>query len=819
MAFPRTAFLTLAVPFLFLTATPVAAQDALVYQTPNQTLVDIVDAPPTPTVLLSPDQETLLLAQRPSLPPISELAERELRLAGFRIKPRINGQSRTSFANGFRLVNLDGTERAVEGLPAQPRFENVQWSPDGSKILFTQTGDTGIELWVIDVATALASRLTKPVVSLTAEASPKWVGNDLVACLVVPEGRGPEPPESTVPTGPVVQENLGGKNPARTYQDLLANPHDEALFDYYFTTRLALVDLEGKIRWVGATAVFSDFDPSPDGTYLLVEMLHRPYSYVVPAERFPIRTEIWDLDGNRRYSVADLPLAESVPVAFGSVRTGRRSCSWRNDAAADLVWVEAQDGGDAAAEADVRDRVFVLRAPFLGEPEVLIDLAQRFRGITWGDDDLALVHSWWWKTRNVKSWRVSPGTPGEPRLLWDRSWQDVYSDPGDPVTVANAYGRRVMRTADRGGKIFLMGQGASEEGNRPFFDVLDLETGTADRRFRSEAPYYEQPVAMLDDAGQRLLVRRESVETPPNYYIRDLAGGELKALTAFPHPTPQLAGIQKELVKYQRADGVQLTGTLYLPAGYKPSDGPLPMVIWAYPTEFKDADAAGQVTDSPYRFDRVGWYSPLLWLPEGYAVFDNPTMPIIGEGDVEPNDTYVEQLVASAKAAIDYAAGRGVADPRRVAIGGHSYGAFMTANLLAHSDLFAAGIARSGAYNRSLTPFGFQSEERTFWQAPEVYFTMSPFMHADKINEPLLMIHGEADNNPGTFPMQSERMFDAMKGLGGTCRLVMLPYESHGYRGRESVLHMLWESERWLERYVKNRPPGNGGADSSESDE
>ncbi len=322
---------------------------------------------------------------------------------------------------------------------------------------------------------------------------------------------------------------------------------------------------------------------------------------------------------------------------------------------------------------------------------------------------------------------------------------------------------------------------------------------------------------MLDEEGRYLLTRRETPDDPPNYFIRDLEGGEPRQITSFPHPTPELIGVQKELVRFEREDGVMLTGTLYLPPGYDAAnDGPLPTLMWAYPTEYKSADAAGQVTDSPYRFVRVGWWSPLVWLTQGYAVLDDPSMPIIGEGEVEPNDTYIEQLVASAEAAVDFVVERGVGDRDRIAIGGHSYGAFMTANLLAHSDLFAAGIARSGAYNRTLTPFGFQAEERTYWDAPEIYYTMSPFMHADKINEPMLMIHGEMDNNSGTFPIQSERMYNAMKALGGTTRLVMLPYESHGYRARESILHMFWESEQWLDTYVKGQPLPDGQKRASE---
>jgi dipeptidyl aminopeptidase/acylaminoacyl peptidase len=493
------------------------------------------------------------------------------------------------------------------------------------------------------------------------------------------------------------------------------------------------------------------------------------------------------------------------------VAAGPRAVSWREDAPSTLVWVEALDGGDAGREAAERDRALLLAAPFQGDPAPLATLGFRFYGVTWGNDRTALLTEGWFKTRKTRTWIVQPGgghPDGKtaPALLFDRSSEDRYSDPGSSLTTLDARGREVLRTADGGRTIFMIGEGASAEGDRPFLDALDLTTKKTRRLFRSEAPYYEIPIDLLDDGGKQLLERRETVDQTPNYYVRDLAGGKLRQLTRFPHPTPQLAGIHKELIRYKRADGVQLTATLYTPPGWKPVDGPLPMLMWAYPQEFKSADAAGQVTDSPYRFARAGAGSPLVWLTLGYAVLDNPSLPIVGEGTKEPNDTYVDQLVASAKAAVDEVVRRGVADRRRIAIGGHSYGAFMTANLLAHSDLFAAGIAESGAYNRTLTPFGFQSEERDIWHAPEVYMQMSPFMYADKVKHPILLIHGQADNNSGTDPVQSERFFNALKGNGATARLVFLPLEAHGYRGRESVLHGLAESYDWMERYVKNRP-------------
>jgi dipeptidyl aminopeptidase/acylaminoacyl peptidase len=434
----------------------------------------------------------------------------------------------------------------------------------------------------------------------------------------------------------------------------------------------------------------------------------------------------------------------------------------------------------------------------------------------WGDG-FALVTDWLWATRTQEVYLVDPDVPEETRLLMSYSWEDRYNDPGSPVMQPNEAGFSTVVTADDGQSIFLTGTGASPDGNRPFLRKMDLASGDTEELFRSEAPYYENVIAPVDLDDRTILTRRETVTDPPNYYLRDLDGGETVQLTSFPHPYPELAEVEKETIQYERADGVPLSATLYLPAGYDAErDGPLPGFVWAYPREFKSAAAAGQRSDSPFRFKYVSYWGAVPWVTQGYAVFDNAAMPVVGEGDDEPNDAFVEQLVASAQAVIDEGVRRGVLDPDRVAVGGHSYGAFMTANLLAHSDLFRAGIARSGAYNRTLTPFGFQAEERTYWEAPEVYYSMSPFMHADAVNEPILLIHGEADNNSGTFPMQSERYFNALKGLGKTTRLVMLPHESHGYRARASVLHMVWEMNRWLDMYVKHGSPPDAASSSGQ---
>lgn len=822
---PSRRFTLAAVLFLvppFLLAGPAAAQqadaaDVETYRTPPPEMTALVDQPRTPSADLGPDGATLLLLEVPPVHTIEDLARPELRIGGLRIDPANNGPSRGGYYTAMTLVDVeDGSERTVTGLPEDPRIRNVEWSPDGSQIAFTVDTPDRIQLWVVDVAGAAARRLADVSLNDAVGSPYEWLpdGSGLVARLV-PSDRGEPPTEPEVPVGPVIQETEGREAAARTYQDLLESPHDAALFAHYLSTEVAIVDLDGTVEPAGPEGLVIRAEPSPDGRYLLTETRHRPFSYLVPWYRFPNRVEVWDRDGNVVYEVADLPLQEEVPIAFDGTATGPRSVQWRSDAPAELAWVEARDEGDPDVEIEVRDELLALAAPFDGEPVSLARLGLRYAGTAWGHDGLALVYARWWNDRRIRAWSLAPGPPGEspsgePSLVWDRSTEDSYGDPGSPMTRTTTSGRSVLLTdGDDGRTLFLRGQGASPEGNRPFVDRFDLDSEQTERLWRSESPHYEWPVDFVDVEEGTLLTRRESETEPPNYFLRPLLGddaGELRALTDFPHPTPELADVQKELIRYEREDGVQLTATLYLPPGYEEGDGPLPVLMWAYPREYRDADLAGQVTDSPHRFVRVSYWAALPMLTQGWAVLDDPSMPIIGEGDEEPNDTYVEQLVSSARAAVDEMVERGIGERGKMAIGGHSYGAFMTGNLLAHSDLFAAGIARSGAYNRSLTPFGFQAEQRTFWEAPEVYFAMSPFMNAEKVDEPMLMIHGAEDNNSGTFPIQSERMYHALKGLSGTARLVMLPEESHGYDARESLLHMLWEQNRWLERWVHPGP-------------
>ncbi|HET7551704.1 MAG TPA: prolyl oligopeptidase family serine peptidase [Gemmatimonadaceae bacterium] len=780
-----------------------AAQDG--YRQPPAPIAQILDAEPTPSVSVSPDHSWLLLMERQDLPPISEVAGPELRLAGERISPRTNDRTRERGFDGLRLRSVDGdAERAIQ-TPSGGRLGDVSWSSDGSRIAFTVTSDSGVSLWVAEVASGKSRAVTGPVLNGTTGAPCQWRSASSFACRLVVADRGAPPPEPTVPAGPIIQESKGRAAPNRTYEDLLESPHDEALFDYYFSSQVALVSLDGRITPVGEPGVHSSADPSPDGRYLYVETVHKPYSYLVPMGRFPVRMEIWDSAGAVVRKIADRPSQEAIALGFDAVTTGPRRVSWRNDAASTLVWAEALDGGDPRREAAKRDRLVALGAPFSGSPVTLLEVESRIRNVTWGNDQLSLVDEYWWKNRHTRTWIVNPTAPGKARKLFDRSTEDRYGDPGRFVTARGKLGTEVLLTTKGGKSAYLTGTGASQEGDRPFLDRIDMATGKTTRLWRSQAPYYEQVVELLDADGRRIVTRRESVKDVPNYFLRDLSRkGRLTQLTAFEDPAPQFAGVTSRLIRYKRADGVDLSATLYLPAGYDTSQGPLPFLFWAYPREFRSATAASQTVGSPYRFTRPSGMSHLFLLTQGYGVLDGPTMPIIGEGSAHPNDHYVEQLVSSAAAAVDEVVRLGVADRDRIAIGGHSYGAFMTANLLAHSRLFAAGIARSGAYNRSLTPFGFQQEERTYWKALDVYTRMSPFTYADSVKAPILLIHGMADDNSGTFPVQSERFYAALKGNGATVRYVQLPAEAHGYRARESVGHTLWEMVNWLDTWVKN---------------
>ncbi|MBL7865038.1 MAG: S9 family peptidase [Cyclobacteriaceae bacterium] len=779
------------------------AQGQLGYQRPPDDIAKLVEAPLTPSVGLSPDKTWMALLDKSDFPSIEELSRPELRIAGLRINPDNFGPSRTNPFIGLKFKNLrDMEEYTVSGLPSPIQLSSLTFSPDSKKAAFLQTYPDRVELWLVDLTTMTAKPLTKRKINATYTNSYSWTStsNQVIFLAVVADKA--LPPKTRVPGGPVIEENLGKKAPSRTYQDLLKNPYDEAAFDYYCTSQLYAVALDGTEKPIGTPGIYAAFSTSPDASMLFSRVIQRPYSYLVPASLFLQSVQLTDMNGKLIKKLPDVPLGDNIPVGFSSAMKGPRSYGWRSDQPATLHWVEALDEGDPKVKAALRDKVMTWSAPFAGEPTELISLPLRYAGISWGNDKTAWVYEFWWNDRKTRTYQVDPSNTAKKKVVFDRSSEDSYTDPGDVLMTVNAYGRLVMQI-NSDNTVFLDGVGSSPEGDRPFIDKMDLASGKTSRLWRSEAPYYEYVVGVLDAKKMTLITARESQTETQNFFLRTIGSKTPVQITSFPHPYPQIKDVKKQVLKFKRADGVDLTADLYLPPGYTKEKGPLPTFFWAYPEEFKSKQNAGQVKGSPYTFTRISSGSPIYWVVRGYAVLDNVSIPIVGEGDKEPNDTYVEQLVASAKAAIEYGASLGVVDPKRVGVGGHSYGAFMTANLLAHTDLFKAGIARSGAYNRTLTPFGFQSEERTYWEAPEVYASMSPFTHADKIKTPILLIHGEADNNSGTFPIQTERFYNAIKGHGGTARYVLLPYESHGYRAKESVMHMLWEMDNMLETYVK----------------
>ena len=756
-----------------------------------------------------------------SMPTVAELAQPIHRIAGARINPKTNGrQQRGGNVIAITLRSIaDGAEKKVT-VPPNANIGGVSFSPDAKRLSFTNTKENGIELWVADTTTG-QSRLVSGTDRLNGTGGDPvdWL-KDGVTLLVqlVPTGRGPAPVEPLVPTGPNIQENHGKAAPTPTFEDMIKTNHDEDLFEYYFTSQLATIDsATGKKTLIGKPGILENVTPSPNGEYILVSRIKRPFSHLLPMNGFPKDVEIWTRRGEVAKKIADLPSSENTPI--NGVEIGPRSVRWRPDQPSTITWAEALDGGDLKNKVPFRDKVVSLTAPFSGAPVEVAKTEGRFGGISYTEKGVALLSESDRATRRTRTWILEAGA--EPRKLWDRRQQDAYTNPGSPVVKRDGgggggrggfggFGGGGGLILQNGDNILLIGTGSSPDGDRPFIDRLNLKTLKSERLFRSAEKTYEAIIAPLDEDAKTLLTEFETSSASPNYYVRDVAAGTKRAITQFKDPAPQLAGVEKQFITYDRKDGVKLSATLYLPPGYKKGER-LPLVMWAYPREFTDTDTASQVSGSPYRFTRVSGISHLFLLTQGYAILDGPTMPIVGPGETA-NDTYVDQLVASAEAAVNKVVEMGVADRDRIGVGGHSYGAFMTANLLAHCDLFRAGIARSGAYNRTLTPFGFQSERRTFWEVPEIYGKMSPFYYANKINEPILLMHGEADDNSGTFPIQSERFYMALKGHGATVRYVTLPFEPHGYIGRESTLHTLAEMINWMDKYVKNAGPRDNAA-------
>jgi len=848
-SFLRCSVATAALCAPFATA---AAQST--YQLPPAAMTQVMDAPTAPAASVSPDRKWLLITvSDPRSITIADMAEPALFLAGRKISPVASSKIESIGTRSATLQSIDGTATRALKIPAGGRIGTVAWSPNGSSLAyttianrkmslrvhdvatgrereypntggrvqdlnwsrdgkhlaFTVTTPAGVALWASNAAGTDVTRLTPPAINHV-NGGCAWVGmSPRLLCRMHVANRGSAPKENEVPAGPIVQESYGRNAPARTYEYLLAGPHDEALFDHYFTNQLAIVGVDGKVARIGKPGIHVSSQPSPSGEYLLVETVHRPYSYQMPLGSFPSATEVWTASGTMVKQIVRSDVPDEAPSARDAVLPGIRSVNWRPDAPATLVYAEALDNGDPKVKADKRDRVSLLAAPFTGKPVTLGETEYRYAGIIWATPTVALLNERLSRTGRVRTWLIDPSlSGGTSRMVWNRSAEDRYADPGTLVTVRDASSREIPLRSTDGKWMYLRGAGASAEGDRPFLDRIDVITGKTERLWQSAAPHYESVIHVADNDAGRIITQRESLTEPPNYFVRDLRGGTPTQITRLGDPAPWFANVRGEIIRYKRDDGVELSATLYLPAGYDKSKGPLPFYFWSYPREFLSADAASQVTGSRYQYRRPARQTHLLLLTQGYGILDGPAMPIVGMNGKEPNDTYIEQLVANAKAAIDKIVEMGVGDRDRVAIGGHSYGAFMTANLLAHSNLFRTGIAESGAYNRTLTPFGFQAEPRTYWEAQDIYAKMSPFNYAHQINEPLLLIHGQRDDNSGTFPIQSERLFAAVKGNGGSVRYVQLPLEPHGYTARETTRHVAWETINWLDKYLKNAKVG-----------
>jgi dipeptidyl aminopeptidase/acylaminoacyl peptidase len=778
------------------------AQDAIGYKTPPTAILNLATAKPSPGVSINDKGDWMLIIERSAMPTVEDLAQPELRIAGLRINPNNFSPSRSTYAIGLTLKDIKtGQDFTITGLPTNLKAGNFQWSPNDDKIAFSQTNADNIDLYVIDLKTKKASKTNQTSLNIVIN-DLSWLDNNSILYFATLSPAKDAPKKSLTPKGPTVQQNMGKAAASVTYQDLIKSPYDEQLFEFYTTTQF-VKNTHGVETKIGTPQIYNSVVVSPDKKYFLVEKIDKPFSYLVPVNGFNSSMIITDLDGKLVKNVAKIPSSELAPTGYDNVLNASRGHSWLNTLPNTITWIEPLDSGLIKKKLEFHDVAYMQAAPFTATPTELIKTPMRMGNIS-GLSENEILFSEYSRVKHQQKLSKLDFIKKESKNLIDRSTDDAYNDPGSPINAVNKFGKNSIKIlANR--TILMRGAGSSPKGDLPFLNSFNIDTKETKTLWRCQEPYYEIVTGILDFDKLSFVTSRQGQNETPNYYLHS-GGNTGKQLTNFPDPQPELRGITKEKITYKRKDGVDLAADLYLPKGYsKEKDGALPVIMWAYPREFKSSNDAAQIRGSNYTFVRVNWGSPVFWATQGYAVMDNTEFPIVGEGDKQPNDNFIEQLVWNAEAAIKKIASLGVGDSTRVAVGGHSYGAFMTTNLLAHCKLFKAGIARSGAYNRSLTPFGFQNEERTYWQAPELYFKMSPFSYANQIKTPLLMIHGEMDNNPGTFPIQSERLFNAIKGHGGTVRFVQLPYESHGYAGKENILHLLWEQNEWLEKYVKNR--------------
>ena len=783
------------------------AQESTNYQKPAKEVADLLLAPPTPTISIDGKAQYMLVMERSFYPIVEELGQPEFKIAGIRINPNNFSLSRQNFIKQLSLKNLvTGKMISIAGLPNNLSALNPTWNPSENKIAFYNVTATAVDVWVIDIKTSTCSKINKNAANIVLSSSLIWLDDATVLYKINTHTAAQMSKKPITPKGPTIQESLGKVAPSVTYQDLIKSPYDEYAFEYLATAQL-VKNNAGVETKIGAPAIISSIDLSPDKKYFLTRTINKPFSYLVTVYGFATTVNVTDLNGKIVKTIADLASAETTPSGYDNVQNVARAFDWKDDEAATIIYALPLDSGIMKKNVPYHDVVMALAAPFTGSPKELFKTTTRYSRTVWGNEQIALVTE---MLRSKQQYKVSRYDASNNTLttLYQGNMTDAYNNPGTPVTTKNKYNRDVIAMTNNGQSILMNNiTGASPKGDLPYLASFDLTTKANTILWRCSEDNYEMVMDVLDINNLKVITRRETEKEVPNYYIRSIKDNSKNVITNFTNPFTSMEGVTKEKIKYKRKDGVDLTGDLYLPKGYdKVKDGPLPTLIWAYPREFTNAADASQIRGNQHKFTLLSWGSPVFYVTQGYAIFDNAEMPIVASApDKKPNDDFVNQLILNATAAIDKLVDLGVGDRSKMAVGGHSYGAFMTVNLLAHCNLFKAGIARSGAYNRTLTPFGFQNEERTFWQAKDLYLSMSPFAFADKIKTPLLMTHGEMDDNTGTYPINSERLYAAIKGHGGTARFVYLPYEAHGYKGKENVLHLLWEQGRWLDKYLKGK--------------
>ena len=792
---------------LIFTCFLLSSQEKTSYQIPKKELLELIDVELAPSIIKDSKNENFVFLYRDAYKSISDLSQEELRIAGLRVNPSKYIGSRTTYYKNVKVLKLSKSKEPLQlkGLPSNPKLSNFKISPDESKIALTNTTNEGVEVWVADLKTLIAKRIYSSNINATLGDPITWLknNNELLIKTIPDNKKALIDRNSIVPTGPTITENEGQKAQNRTYQDLIKNPDDAFNFTQLSLSNIVKIDLKGKEKKFLDSKMYRSVSVSPNGSLVMVSFIKTPFSYLVPYYRFPTEYRVYSDNGDLVKVIQDTPLTEELPKGRMSTTTEPRNIGWRDDLGASLYFFKALDKGDPENKIEFRDALFQWDYPFNNEPQLILKVNNRLSNVVWGNNDIAIATDIWWNNRNVKTYLFNPSNTSKKALVIEnRNYQDIYSDPGNFLMKKSKYNTKVLNINNN--TAFLLGSGFTENGQFPFIDKINLEKNSKERLYQSSFTKKYENIIDYDPEKEVAFVRIESPKEFPNYYFRDVISNKLNRITFFKNPFKALEKVKKEIITYKRDDGLDLSGVLYLPEDASVGEKK-PMILWAYPREYKDKSTASQKRSNPNTFTYPSMRNPIYWATQGYVVLDRAEFPIVGEGDSEPNDSFRKQLVANGKAAIDAVDKMGFIDRDRVGVGGHSYGAFMVANLLSHSNLFAAGIARSGAYNRTLTPFGFQSEERSYWEAPDVYYSMSPFMHANKMKTPLLLVHGEEDNNSGTYPLQSVRYFNALKGLGATTRLVMFPKESHGYRAKESILHLIWEQDRWLDMHVKNK--------------